>query len=121
MREWPPEKPGEAAQRVSGGLLQARGSGRRSLSSGIFGIIAELRPGRGRGARSLPGAAFSPPHPALAVGLLGHAGPARSGRLWLLHRAPRGPEVRCFPRDSRVGKTAGEAVPSAEARAPPLS
>lgn len=22
MREWPPEKPGEAAQRVSGGLLQ---------------------------------------------------------------------------------------------------
>lgn len=46
-RESPAGARAAAAQRVSGGLLAARGSGRRWLSSGISGIKAERRPGRG--------------------------------------------------------------------------
>lgn len=50
-------------------------------------------------------------HPALAVGPLGGGGTAFSGQLSLLHRAPRGPEVRRFPLTE--GRETGSDPPSA--------
>lgn len=110
IREWPPGEPGRsesgsdtAGERWAAGcprkrktlafLLHFRNKRGAQTGVGERGRVPAPR-------RFLP----APPRPAPAVGFR-----ALSGRLWLPHRAPRGPEVRCFP-DSREGNRLRKAV-----------